>query len=47
MLEVPSACEQLDAAKREQISKNIRDKFGEVVLTFSPGAIGIYALNVR
>ena len=47
-LEVQSAFEQqLDAAKREQISKNIREKFGEVVLTFSPGVIGIYALNVR
>ena len=48
ILEVSSAFEQqLDAVKREQILNNIREKFGEVVLTFSPGAIGIYALNVR
>ena len=53
MLEVPSAFEkQINSSKLEQISKNINDKFGEVVLTFqqdsplSPGAIGIYALNV-
>ena len=47
-LEVQSAFEQqLDTAKREQISKSIREKFGDVVLTFQSGAIGIYALNVR
>ena len=48
MLKVQSVFEQqLDAAKREQISKSIREKFGDVVLTFQSGAIGIYALNVR
>ena len=47
MLEIQSVFEQqLDAAKREHISKSIQEKFGDVVLTFKSGGIGIYALIV-
>ena len=47
-MDIPTVFEQqLNEEKREQIVKNIKEKFGDVVLTFLPSAIGIYALNVR
>lgn len=42
----PAEESQLNYEKREQLTKQLQQNFGEVMLSFSPGEINIYAIKV-